>query len=193
MLYRKSSSEEAALLEVKEILDYLFEYVLKMKLSLELSTPQNDYAHPKNFYKIYAENEGVGELFEINPRVSDKIEEGCVVVGLEINFSKLCSQPQIKTVFEKISKYPTTKLDFNFLIPQGKLYKDIISIAQSIDTDLNYKVNLLDIYENANGQKSYTLHYEVNSLERTLTTEDIDRFHAAVISKFEQNGIGLKL
>lgn len=193
LLYRKLASEETALLEVKEILDYLFEYVLKMKLSLELATPHNDYAHPKNFYKIYAENEEVGELFEINPRVSDKIEEGCTIVGLEINFSKLCLQPQIKTVFEKISKYPTTKLDFNFLIPQGKLYKDIISVAQSIDTDLNYKVNLLDIYENANGQRSYTLHYEVNSLERTLTTEDIDCFHAAVISKFEQNGIGLKL
>ena len=193
LLYRKSSSEETALLEAKEILNYLFEYVLKMRLSLELATPQNDYAHPKNFYKIYAENEEVGELFEINPRVSDKIEEGCTIVGLEINFSKLCTQPQIKTVFEKMSKYPTTKLDFNFLIPQGKLYKDIISVAQSIDTELNYKVNLLDIYENANGQRSYTLHYEVNSLERTLTTEDIDRFHAAVISKFEQNGIGLKL
>ncbi len=193
LLYRKSASEKTALLEVKEILDYLFEYVLKMRLSLELATPQNDYAHPKNFYKIYAENEEVGELFEITPRVSDKIEEGCTIVGLEINFSKLCLQPQIKTVFEKISKYPTTKLDFNFLIPQGKLYKDIISVAQSIDTDLNYKVNLLDIYENANGQRSYTLHYEVNSLERTLTTEDIDRFHASVISKFEQNGIGLKL
>ena len=193
LLYRKSSSEETMLFELKEILDYLFEYILKMDLSLELATPQIDYIHPKNYYKIYANGEEVGELFEINPRVSDKIEENCVIVGLEINFSKLSKQKQIKTIFEKISKYPTTKLDFNFLIPQGKLYKDIISIAQSIDTELNYKVNLLDIYENANGQKSYTLHYEVNSLERTLTTEDIDRFHSSVIAKFEQNGIELKL
>lgn len=193
LLYRKTASEECVLFEVKEIIDYIFEYVLKMNLTLELSTNTNDYCHPKNYYKIFANNVEVGNLFEITPRVSDKIEENCVVAGFEVNFSKICEQQQTKTVFEKISKYPTTKLDFNFIIPQGKLYKDIISIAKSIDTQLNYKVNLLDIYENANGQKSYTLHYEVNSLDRTLTTEDIDLFHEAVISKFEQNGIALKL
>ena len=193
LLYRKNTSDEKILLETKEILDYLFEYVLKMNLSLELSKPQNDYAHPKNFYTICASGVEVGELFEITPKVSEKIEEGCTVAGFEINFSLLCAQQQTKTIFEKISKYPTTKLDFNFLIPQGKLYKDIISIAQNIDSDLNYKVELLDIYENANGQKSYTLHYEVNSLDRTLTTDDIAKFHTSVISKFEQNGIALKI
>ena len=41
--------------------------------------------------------------------------------------------------------------------------------------------------------KSYTLHYEVNSMERNLTTQDIEKFHTAVIEKFKQNNIELKI
>ncbi len=193
LLYSADKPLEEMLYNLRDMIDFLFKFVFKMKLSLDLQKPETSYYHPKNYYKIYANGTLVGDLFAIHPEVSEKIEENCNVVGLEINFSLLTKGNSIDTKFEKISKYPTTKLDFNFLIPKDKLYKDIIEIAQGVDTNLNYSVSLLDIYENANGTKSYTLHYEVNSLDRTLTTQDIDLFHSLVIKNFAQNDIKLKL
>ena len=193
VLYSKNASLEDKLFELKEILDYLFENVFKMQLDLTRCQPQQNYYHTKNYYKISVNGQIVGDLFALHPIVSNNIEENCSVVGFEINFSLLANQQQIDTKFEKISKYPTTKLDFNFIIPQDKLYRDIISCAKSIDTNLNFSVSLLDIYENSDKTKSYTLHYEVNSLDRTLTNSDIEQFHTQVIDTFKQSGIALKI
>lgn len=193
LLYSTDKSVEEMLYSLRDMIDFLFDYVFKMKLTLNLSKPSVDYYHPKNYFEILASGNVVGDMFAIHPNVTEKIEENCSVVGFEINFSQLVKVAPIETKFEKISKYPTTKLDFNFIIPRDKLYKDIIEIANSIDSTLNYSVSLLDIYENTDGTKSYTLHYEVNSLDRTLKTEDIDAFHTAVIEKFAQNSIKLKL
>ena len=190
VLYNKNYEEN--LLNLKETLNYLFEYIFKMELSLEICEPNCNYYHPKNYYKVFANGVEVGDIFALHPKTLNKIEENCSVVGFEINFSNLAMQKQSEVKFEKISKFPTTKLDFNFLIPKNSLYKDIINYAKSIDTKLNYNVSLLDIYENQDS-KSYTLHYEVNSLERTLTSEDIENFHKAVIDKFKKNNIELKL
>ena len=191
--YNKTGKIVDDLLNIKDVVDYLFNYVFKLDLSLELSSPDVNYYHPKNYYKIYANNELVGDIFALHPISLDQIEKDCSVVGFEINFTKLASLKENIIKFEKISKYPTTKLDFNFIIPKTKLYKDIISYANEIETDLNYNVSLLDIYENSDNTKSYTLHYEVNSLVRTLTNEDIEKFHSSVIVKFKENGISLKL
>ena len=193
VLHNKDGNIVNNLLEIKEILNYLFDYIFKLDLTLELATPENNYYHPKNYYKIFANNVLVGDLFAIHPISQNLIEENSITVGFEIDFSELVMQTEKEVKFQMISKYPTTKLDFNFLIPKGYLYKDIIGIAKKVNTDLNYNVCLLDIYENENGVKSYTLHYEVNSLERTLTSDDIEKFHKAVIEIFKQNNIELKL
>lgn len=193
VLYSKQNDLTKELLHLKEILNYLFEYIFKLELKLTLKNPEVNYYHPKNYYKISVKDICVGDIFVLHPANQQLIEEGSCVVGFEINFSKLAKLNEIQTKFEKISKFPTTKLDFNFLIPNNYLFNDIIGIAKSIDTNLNYKVSLLDIYDNQNGTKSYTLHYDVNSLERTLTTGDIDLFHKAVINKFKDNNIELKL
>ena len=105
----------------------------------------------------------------------------------------LTSLSEKETKFEKISKFPVTKLDFNFIIPQNYLYKDIIGLAKNIKTKLTYNVSLLDIFDNKDGTKSYTLHYEVTSMDRTLTNDDIEKFHTSVINKFKENSIELKL
>ena len=164
-----------------------------MNYSLKLSSPNVAYYHPKHYYEISSDNITLGDIFAIHPRNADLVEENCAIVGFELNFSKLSKLPQHKIEFAKISKFPTTKLDFNFVIPKNKLYKDIINYAQSVETKLNFTVSLLDIYANADGTKSYTLHYEVNSLERNLTADDIEVFHSAVIKKFKENGIELKI
>lgn len=194
VIYNKDGNLEKELLNLKEILNYLFEYIFKLNLNLTLSQPTNKYYHPKNYYIISANNIELGDIFALHTTNANNIKENCTVVGFEINFTKLANLKSNEIKFEKISKYPTTKLDFSFIIPKEYLYKDIIGYAREIKTKLNYNVTLLDIYEDENSNdKTYTLHYELNSLDRTLTSDDIEKFHTAVIEKFKQNSIELKL
>lgn len=193
VLYNKSGDVKEELFKVKNIVDYLFNYIFKMPLDLVPEHPKASYYHPKNYYKICSNGIELGDLFMLHPNSSDKVDVNCSVVGIEINLSKLTQIDSYQVKFSKISKYPTTKLDFNFIIPKEKFYRDINACATSIETDLNYNVTLLDIYTNSDGTKSYTLHYEVNSLDRTLNSEDIEKFHKTVISNFAKQGYELKL
>ncbi len=194
VLYKKGADQNELLLKLKNVVDYLFENVIKVEYSLNKATTTNTAYHPVNYYEIVCGGKVVGNINLLHPVVKKNIDANCGVAVCEINTSLVEQMPIVETKFEKISKFPTTKLDFNFLIPQTMLYKDIINIAKSIDSDLHYNVSLLDIYHNENDAfVSYTLHYEINSFTKNLTSEDIDTFHKQVIAMFEKNGISLKI
>ena len=110
------------------------------------------------------------------------------------DFDKLIAQEKVETTFEKISKYPKTELDFNFLIEKDKHYSEIEHIATSIESELSYKVSLIDIFEKPEDEyKSYTLRYILESFDRNITANDIETFHSTVIETFKQNNINLKM
>ena len=194
VLYSKNKDQNSLLLSLKEMVEYLFGYVINVDFGLNMTSQTCDYYHPVNFYEVVSNGMHVGNINLLHPNVVNNIEKGAGIAVCELNITKLLNCQTFENKFEKISKFPTTKLDFNFLIPRGKLYKDIIGIAKSVESELSYTVSLLDIYDNASDNFiSYTLHYEVNSHTRNLTSEDIENFHKLVIEKFEQNNIKLKI
>ncbi len=193
VLYNKTADQNALLLKLKEIVEYLFGYVINVNFGLDVADAAHTYYHPVNFYHVVANGEVVGNINLLHPNIVNNIEKGAGIAVCELSITKLLNTDTFENKFEKISKFPTTKLDFNFLIPRGMLYKDIIGIAKSIETELNYNVSLLDIYDNNESHISYTLHYEVNSYIQNLTSEDIDNFHKLVIERFKANNISLKI
>lgn len=193
VLYKANADIVKSLCDAKSKLEYLLNDVLKLKFDLIPSECEIDYYLHKNYYKVVVDGEYVGDLFALDYRCTETFGDNATVVGFELDYTLLSSVKQNEVKFDKISKYPTTKLDFNFVIPQNMYYRDIIGIANNLETELNYNVSLLDVFENKDLTKSYTLHYEVNSLDRTLTSQDIDSFHSLVIETFENQGIKLKL
>ncbi len=194
VLYNKNADQNALLLKLKEMIEYIFGNVINVEFTLNVTDPTCDYYHPVNFYEVVVDGQVVGNINLLHPNVVNNIEKGAGLAVCELNITSILCAETFENKFEKISKFPTTKLDFNFLIPRGKLYKDIIDIAKSIDTTLNYNVSLLDIYDNEEDNYiSYTLHYEVNSYTTNLTSEDIDAFHKKVIDTFASNDIKLKV
>ena len=134
----------------------------------------------------------MGFIGSIHPATTMQIGK-CVIVTCEIDFTKLITIPRQVVTFETVSKYPNSELDFNFLVDVETNYATIQKIATSIDSDLNYKVSLLDIFDNKDGMISYTLHYEIGRDDRTMTGEEIENFHKTVIDTFAKNNINLKL
>jgi len=125
--------------------------------------------------------------------VERKIDNKIAIAICELDFTKLCSLQEKEYKMEKVSKYPKSEFDFNFLIPSNMIYSEIEKIATSIVSDLSYKVSLVDIYEPENSEfKSYTLHYDVVNFERTMTGEELENFHKTVIQTFNKKGISLK-
>ena len=190
--YSKSKDDATSLLELKESIDYVIKDELKYDYQLVPATSPVSYISPANYYEIVVDGKAIGFVGALHPCNKKLIDAKSSIVLCELDFGTLVQSKEVETTFSKVSKFPVTGLDFNFVIPTNMYYKDIIGIANNMDTELNYKVSLLDIYE-ADGVKSYTLHYDICRLDRTLSSADIETFHALVISTFASKGINLKM
>lgn len=192
VLYSKTKTMEDLLMELKNMLEYVVTFEANANFSLKLANPTLNFFHPVNYYHIYCNNKKIGRIGLLHPSVKNNLDKKSNVVLAEINFSALVDSKEYEPKFELVSKYQKSTLDFNFVIGGEKLYADIKDIANKIKTDLKYNVSLVDIFENADGTKSYTLRYVLYALDHTLSGEEIETFHRTVIENFNANGINLK-
>ncbi len=187
-LYNKEGVN--GLFKAKEMVDYILRYVIKVEPKYVPSKPKYEYLSPANYYDVVVNGQVVGLISSLHP--ANKPDKKADITLVELDWDKLMTMDEQPTHFEQVSKYPKSELDFNFLLPKDKNYADIEKIAYSVKADFVYKVSLLDVYEMEN-TKSYTLHYELYSLTRTLVNDEIDAFHKNVINAFKENNINLKL
>lgn len=181
------------LLELKEIVLYLFEIEICSPIKIVKANSATDYLSPANYYEVKSGNKNLGFIASIHPRVAQTIENKANICVCELDFSEIEKLVPNSVKFDKITKFPQTELDFNFEIDEKMLYSDIEDIATSIKSDLLYNVNLIDIYQRDGATtKSYTLRYKIWRNDRTLISEEIEEFHKAVIKTFSLNKINLK-
>lgn len=184
---------EKQLLSAKECIQYLFEYVLKIPVKLSLGDCKCNYLAPVNFFEIICEDMIVGQIGVVHPVVQNKIDKDKYMVVGDVNLNKANTKDSVEYKVAQISKYPTTTLDFNFVLGAEELYSKIESIANNIQTSLSYTSELVDIFLNKeNNTKSYTVRFFVTSMDHTLSSEEIEQFHKLVISTFESNKVYLK-
>jgi len=182
---------EEKLVDVKNCIQYLFEYVLKLPLKIEVGAPSENYLAPINYYTLRCEDMIIGKIGVVHPSVQNKIDSDKYMIVSEINMSVLNNKNSINYTVEQVSKYPVTTLDFNFVLNQDDVYGKIEKVAYQIKSDLTYKCELVDIFLNKD-TKSYTIRYYVTSMDHTLSSDEIENFHKTVIDTFANNDIHLK-
>jgi len=187
------NSIERLLLKTKECIQYLFDFVLKIPVKLIVAEPSQSYLAPVNYYKIVSEDVELGQIGVVHPVVQQKIDKDKYIVVAEINMNRVNTFGSQAIKVEQVSKYPVTTLDFNFVLNSDEVYGKIENVAHTIKTELVYKVQLIDIFNNvSDNTKSYTIRYMVTSMDHTLSSNEIEDFHKNVIDTFEKNDIHLK-
>jgi phenylalanyl-tRNA synthetase alpha chain len=83
--------------------------------------------------------------------------------------------------FIEVSKYPAITRDISFLVPNTFTPNDYFDLAREVIGDLVEEISLIDKYENAEkfgkDKISYAFRITYRSLDRTLTSEEIDELH----------------
>ena len=190
----RNKTQQELLVEMKNIVNYIFDFEIKSHVTFKMTDAKEDWFLPINHFTIISNKGEIGEIGALDYRVAKKLDGKLNVVMCEINFSKVLELDEEKEVVESISKYPKSEQDFNFNVPKNMLYSEIEKIGKSVDLDLEYRVSLLDIFEkDIEPTKSVTLHYDIWRYDRTLTGEELEKFHEQVISHFKDHNIELKL
>ena len=99
-----------------------------------------------------------------------------------------------KTLY-KYSDYQKSERDFAFVLNKNFHVQELIEIISKIDQNLIRAVKVFDVYEGENipeGKKSIALNVTIQSSEKTLKDEDLDRINQLIISTVEEK-IGAKI
>jgi len=163
------------------------------KLYVYDKTPS--YYHPGKSGTIYLnknENNPVAYFGEIHPNILKKIDiktEALVCIEIYLDNIKETSKKlkDQKTQYQ-YSDYQKSERDFAFVIDKNFKVQDLVNIISEIDKNLIRSVKVFDVYEGEkipNDKKSIALNVTIQSLEKTLNDEDLEKVNQLIISTVE--------
>ena len=165
----------------------------KKKLFIDDKTPS--YYHPGKSGRIFLnkDKEKVIAFFgEIHPNILKKIDVKTESLsGFEIFLDNIKqtkkSQNDQRTQY-KYSDYQKSERDFAFILNKNFQVQELIEIISDVDKDLIKAVKVFDVYEGDNipeGKKSIALNVIIQSSDKTLKDEDLDKINKLIISAVE--------
>lgn len=93
-------------------------------------------------------------------------------------------QLKLGAVYQEVSKYPPVPRDISFIVDADFVANDYFDAIRDIGGDLVEEVTQLDKYENkekfGEGKVSYTFRIIYRSIERTLTSDEVNELHTRI-------------
>jgi phenylalanyl-tRNA synthetase beta chain len=165
----------------------------KDQLFIDDETP--NYYHPGKSGRIFLnkDKEKVVAFFgDIHPSILKKLNIKVeAIVGFEIFLDNIKqSKKSLKNQKSqyKYSDFQKSERDFAFVLDKNFKVQELIDIIINVDKDLIKSVKVFDVYEGENidnGKKSIALNVTIQSLERTLNEEDLNKINQLIISTVE--------
>jgi len=197
-LARQSWLEKERLVDVFDVKSDVIKSLVeagynKDKLYIDDETPS--YYHPGKSGRIFlnkAKEKMVAFFGDIHPNILKKLDIKVeALVGFEIFLDNLKQQKKSlkdqKTQY-KYSDFQKSERDFAFVLDKNFKVQELIEIISNADKELIRSVKVFDVYEGTNipeGKKSIALNVTIQSLEKTLTENDLNKINQLIISTVE--------
>ncbi len=129
----------------------------------------------------------LGWVGEIHPLVCKACDIDVPVVAFELDYALLVESMSAGNKVQPLSEYPAIEVDVAFVVDEEVTNETLMQRIKSAGSSLLSEVHLFDVYRDESklgeGKKSmaYSLHYQ--SLERTLTNEEVDKAREKLIKK----------
>ena len=192
LLASTNKSEKELYFKCKEILEDISTNLLQIKINYDIDANKNKFLHPVNSCVLFSGAERLGVMGILNPAIV--IDKKYNVAMLEVDFSKLCGVEKEKKIIKEISKYQDVNLDLNFLVDKTLPYSEIETIINNYKTKLDMTYSLKDIYESEKleNKKSMTFTFNISSKNKTLSSDDIEKFSNNLVEYMSKNNITLR-
>lgn len=153
-----------------------------------------NYMHPVNSFEVLVNDEVLGYISVINPKVKDKINSKSAIVVAELNIDILGEIVKKDINYIEPTKYQAVNFDLSFIVDSDENYSKLEKIINMSNLKYLLEYNLVDIYENKEklkNKKNITIRFKIASYDKTLTKEEIDTEMNTLIENFAKNNINI--
>jgi len=164
------------------------------KLFVDDKTPS--YYHPGKSGRVFLnkDKEKIVAFFgEIHPNILKKIDiktESLMDFKIFIeNIKQTKKSLNDQKTQLQYSDFQKSERDFAFVLDKNFQVKELIEIILNVDQNLIKSVKVFDVYQGENipeGQKSIALNVTIQSSEKTLKDEDLNKLNQLIISTVEE-------
>ncbi len=171
--------------DLKGCIENIFD-ALKMSDIRFVSRHEESLLHPGKSCLIYAGDKMLGFLGEIHPDILLKMDLRNPSVVFEMNMDILAACHSGKINYHDLPKFPSVTRDVAFLIPQRREAEEMLYLARSANKELLEKVIIFDVYSGEgvpSGMKSLGLRFSYRATDRTLTDDEVNDIHGAIVKK----------
>ncbi len=186
-------SEKELVYEAKSMVDNIVKINknLDVKYS-DISNVENNWMHPINSFNIVINDEVLGYISVVHPKIKDKINSKANIVVVELRIDTLGEIIKNNINYKEVTKYQTVNFDLSLTLDKNVKYEVIENIISSSNLEYLLEYNLVDIYENdekLKDKKNVTVRFKVGSYDKTLTKDEIDSQRDILIQEFSKNNI----
>ena len=144
------------------------------------------HAHPGRSADVLSDGVRIGWIGQLHPSLVEALEIGAEVYAFELDLDALLVRelPQA----DKLSRFPSTRRDLAFLVPEGVNWADLRATALAAGGELLRDVVLFDRYVGQGvepGYKSLAMGLILQHGSRTLSDVDIDPVVSAAVAAVE--------
>lgn len=144
--------------------------------------------HPGQSARIYKNEQAIGWIGALHPRLNKPLEINCRVYVFELALSAVLAAKVPS--FTPLSRFPALRRDLALVVDDKTTAGEIEHCLNSIESDILVSIQLFDVYSGAGvevGKKSIAVAFQLQHVERTLTDEDVDAVMNTVTQKLEQH------
>jgi phenylalanyl-tRNA synthetase beta chain len=145
------------------------------------------FLHPGRAASMHLDGKMVGFLGELHPAEALTLElsDPCVLFELDSR-QMLAYRSEPRQVVEPPPKFPAVRRDLALVLDREFPVAGVLRTVSELSSPLLESVELFDVYEGGSvphGKKSVALACRYRSKDRTLTDEEVNRAHAAVVEQ----------
>ncbi|MFW6118193.1 MAG: phenylalanine--tRNA ligase subunit beta [Chloroflexota bacterium] len=136
---------------------------------------------------IIIEDDKVGIVGRVHPRVAQAFELSNTICLIEIDLEKLLTKIVGVKEYQPIPRFPSVTRDIALVVDEQVSYRTVENIIQSFS--LVTEVTLFDLYQGKQipeGKKSFAIRVIYQSPNHTLTDEEVDQTEKQMLARLNQ-------
>ncbi len=158
---------------------------------IEAATEAEPYLHPGKCARVMIGAQEAGKLGQLHPRTARALDLKGDAFIFELSFDMLAERSDYVPKAGPVSKFPPTLRDIAVVVDEGVAMEDIIRAARKVKIkDAEIALGLFDVFRGgsiAEGKKSMAFHVAYQSLERTLTDEEVNVGHKSLADQLQRS------
>ncbi|MBR2824798.1 MAG: phenylalanine--tRNA ligase subunit beta [Solobacterium sp.] len=157
------------------------------RVHINPNSKDTEHFHPYRSAEVWLDKTCLGVFGEIHPEYAKKFDLNHVLYA-ELSLDGLLASKASKVRFKPLERYPSVSRDIAFVVKKEVSAKEILDAIHKAGSKMIQSTEIFDIYEGEHveeGYKSVALRIIYQASDHTLTDNEIQESHNAVLKNLE--------